>query len=84
MNRIEWKKKAQKQLAKLQRRDALAVFNGVDTLKQFPGVANVKKLTKHQYQYRLRVGNFRVFFEFDGGVKVVYIEEVKKRDERTY
>jgi mRNA interferase RelE/StbE len=34
--------------------------------------------------YRLRVGDYRVFFEFDGGVKLVSIEEVKKRDERTY
>jgi len=30
------------------------------------------------------VGNYRVFFEFDGAVRIVSIEEVKKRDERTY
>ena len=34
--------------------------------------------------YRLRVGNYRVFFDFDGAVRIVSIEEVKKRDERTY
>jgi len=34
--------------------------------------------------YRLRVGDYRVFFEFDGSVHVIDIEEVKKRDERTY
>jgi mRNA-degrading endonuclease RelE of RelBE toxin-antitoxin system len=32
----------------------------------------------------LRVGNYRVFFEFDGGVQIIYIEEVKKRNESTY
>lgn len=45
---------------------------------------NVKALTNHEYGYRLRVGNYRVFFDFDGAVRIVSIEEVRKRDERTY
>ncbi len=45
---------------------------------------NVKVLTTHEYGYRLRVGSYRVFFEFDGTVRIVSIEEVRKRDERTY
>ena len=48
------------------------------------GAKNVKSLTSHEYGYRLRVGNYRVFFDFDGAVRIVSIEEVKKRDERTY
>lgn len=32
----------------------------------------------------VRVGNYRVFFEYDGAVCIVNIEEVRKRDERTY
>jgi len=47
-------------------------------------VRNVKALTNHEYGYRLRVGNYRVFFDFDGAVRIVSIEEVRKRDERTY
>lgn len=45
---------------------------------------NVKALADHEYGYRLRVGNYRVFFEFDGAIRVVKVEEVRKRDERTY
>lgn len=45
---------------------------------------NVKALIGHKYGYRLRVGNYRVFFEFDGAVRIISIEEVKKRDEQTY
>jgi len=45
---------------------------------------NVKALTNHEFGYRLRVGNYRVFFEFDGAVRIVSIEEVRKRDECTY
>lgn len=44
------------------------------------------KALKHEYPYRLRVGNYRVFFteSEDSGVAIVRIEEVKKRNERTY
>ncbi|HEY4081046.1 MAG TPA: type II toxin-antitoxin system RelE/ParE family toxin [Burkholderiaceae bacterium] len=45
---------------------------------------NVKALSNHEHGYRLRVGNYRVFFNFDGAVRIVSIEEVRKRDERTY
>ena len=45
---------------------------------------NVKALTNHEFGYRLRVGSYRVFFDHDGAVRIVTIEEVKKRDERTY
>lgn len=54
-------------------------------LKAFPNCANVKRLTNHLYAYRLRVGDYRVFFDFQGGeARIVSIEEVKKRDEHTY
>jgi hypothetical protein len=38
----------------------------------------------HAFGYRLRVGNYRVLFNVLETVEVVNIEEVKKRDERTY
>jgi mRNA interferase RelE/StbE len=85
MNSINWKPKALKQLRKI---DALAVTQirqAVSTeLVDLSTARNIKKLSSHEYDYRLRVGNYRVFFEFDGTIKIVTIEEVKKRDERTY
>jgi len=45
---------------------------------------NVKALTRHEFGFRLRVGIYRVFFDFDGAVRIVSIEEVSKRDERRY
>ena len=60
------------------------IFTEVQTLADFPNCQGVKKLTNHEYSYRLRAGNYRVFFEFDGGIHVIDIEEVRKRDERTY
>ncbi len=41
-------------------------------------------MTNHNYDYRLRVGRYRVLFNYDGEIKIVAIMEVKKRDEQTY
>lgn len=85
MNQIEWQPKAVKQLRKIADKALREqIYDSTQILKEFPDCANIKKLTKHTYSYRLRVGSYRVFFEFDGIVKVVSIEEVKKRDEHTY
>ena len=84
MNSIHWTRKAVKQLLKLhcvhqgQVRDAITALSGM------PDVGNVKALVGHGYAYRLRVGHYRVMFDWDGAIKVVSIQEVKKRDERTY
>ncbi len=60
------------------------IYTESQALADFPHCQGVKKLVNHDYSYRLRVGDYRVFFEFDGYVHIVSIEEVKKRDESTY
>ena len=84
MNAIKYSPKAVRQLKKIQREDALKIRDACRTLAEMPEVRHVKALVNHEYQYRFRVGGYRVFFDFDGAVKIVYIEEVKKRDENTY
>lgn len=85
MNTINWTQKAIKQAMKIKDQAVRArIFNESQMLASFPVCGNVKKLSNHAHGYRLRVGNYRVFFEFDGAVSVISIEEVKKRDERTY
>ena len=60
------------------------IFQAAQTLKEFPNCANVKRLTNHRYGYRLRIGSYRLFFDFQGDeARIVSIEEVKKRDEHT-
>jgi mRNA-degrading endonuclease RelE of RelBE toxin-antitoxin system len=84
VNDVFYSKKAAKQLRKLQPLDSTMIRRECHKLAGLPACANVKALVNHQYQYRLRVGNFRVFFDFDGAAHIVLIEEVKKRDEHTY
>ena len=85
MNQINWQPKALRQLRKIEARAGKQIRVAVSTeLVDLNAARNVKSLTNHEYGYRLRVGNYRVFFDHDGEVRIVSIEEVRKRDERTY
>lgn len=85
MNRINWTEKAMRQMLKLPR-DAVKAIAGavVVELADLKHARNVKRLFNHPYAYRLRVGDYRVFFDFTVEVRIVSIEEVRKRDEQTY
>ena len=82
MNQILYSPKAARQLRKLP--EAQIIRDKINTLENMPDCVNVKKLVNHEYEYRLRVGNYRVFFNFDGEIHIISIEEVKKRDDNTY
>jgi mRNA interferase RelE/StbE len=85
VNSINWQPKALRQLRKIEARAGRQIRVAVSTeLADLNAARNVKSLTNHEYGYRLRVGNYRVFFDYDGEVRIVSIEEVRKRDERTY
>jgi mRNA-degrading endonuclease RelE of RelBE toxin-antitoxin system len=84
MNTIKWHIKALKQLRKTDRQENASIRQAVNGLASMPNCAGVKALTNHTYGFRLRVGRYRVFFDFDGEIRIVEIQEVKKRDERTY
>ncbi len=82
MSTIVYQPKALRQLRKI--RNNVPIRAAIDDLVNMPACNNVRRLVNHQYTYRLRVGNYRVFFEFDGIAHIVLIEEVKKRDDNTY
>ena len=84
MNSINWTQKAAKQLRKLDKQAQGPIRDAVTNLAAMPNCQNVKALTNHESGYRLRVGNYRVLFDWDGKIKIVEINEVSKRDERTY
>ena len=84
MNSILWTVKAARQLRKLDRQHQMAIRDGVSGLVTMPDCLHVKTRVNHQYGYRLRIANYRIFFDWDGKIRIVEIQEVKKRDERTY
>ena len=85
MYNIDWKPKARKQLFKI--KDIAArerIVDAVDTLVVFPNCRAVKRLENHQHEYRLRAGSYRVLFDARTSIRIIEIQEVKKRDEHTY
>lgn len=85
MFKVAWKEKAYKQLKKIRNsRERETVYDAVGTLVNWPDCRNVKALTNHEHGYRLRVGRYRVLFDVQSTVQIIEIQEVKKRDERTY
>jgi len=85
MKGVVWQPKARKQLKKLgDKPTQQRILAATAALAHFPAVTGVKALTNHAYGYRLRVGEYRVLFDVLEAIEVISIEEVKKRDERTY
>lgn len=84
MNNIQWTPKALRQARKLPQADQGTIADAVATLRNWPQVEQVISLVGKP-GYRLRVGRYRVLFTIHAGAPlVVRIEEVKKRNERTY
>ena len=85
MNAINWQPKALRQLRKIDAHAGRQIRAAVNTeLLDLSKARNVKALTNPEHGYRLRVGTYRVLFDFDGAVRIVSIEDVREREERTY
>jgi mRNA interferase RelE/StbE len=86
MNEIRWHNRARKQIKLIPAKEREVIHNRIDLLFTFPDVVgiDVKQLPGHRYGYRLRVGRYRILFDYNNGIRVISIQEVKKRDERTY
>jgi len=82
MKSIRWRPKALRQIRKIKdQQDKETIYDAVSSLRNFPNCRNIKKL-KAREEYRLRVGRWRVIFT--ELLEILYIEEVRKRDESTY
>lgn len=61
--RIEIRKSAIKDLQKINEPFKSKLHEKIITLKKFPDISNIKKLTNFEPAYRLRVGDYRVLFD---------------------
>lgn len=63
----------------------MQTYNAIGTLTQpLDEWHNVKSLVNNKYDYRLRVGNYRVVFDFEKKAKIISVEKIGVRNERTY
>jgi len=83
---VIWQPKAMKQLKKIRNKALkLQLFEKGESLANFPNCTGVRPLVNHQYGHRLRIGDWRILFDvIEADINIISIEEVKKRNERTY
>jgi mRNA interferase RelE/StbE len=68
---IEIRRRAEKDLASLPKSDAQKIADAIYELEN--GLTgNIKKLTNHSPEYRLRVGDLRVLFEVSKDKIIIY------------
>jgi len=78
MYEIKFKKKAVKKLQKLPKKDAERIVEKISELSDNL-TGDVKKLTNFTPEYRLRVGTYRILFEIEKNVIIIY--HIKQRGE---
>lgn len=82
---VIWQAKAIKQLKKIGDRSVQQrILTASRGLADFDSCSNLKQMVGHEYSHRFRVGDWRLLLNVFEEVSIVSIEEVKKRDERTY
>jgi mRNA interferase RelE/StbE len=79
----ELARRAIRDLERLPDRDRGAVEAAIDRLVADPGSVDLAKLAG-QDQWRMRVGNWRVFLELDNAVGQIRILRVLRRTSTTY
>jgi mRNA interferase RelE/StbE len=68
---IEIRKRAEKDLTSLSKLDAQKIADAIFALENGL-MGNIKRLTNHTPEYRLRVGDWRVLFEVSTNKIVIY------------
>ncbi|WP_145476698.1 type II toxin-antitoxin system RelE family toxin [Yersinia similis] len=86
MVKVDWSRKAVKQLLSIDVRYRKSISEKVNKLTNFPAVdLDIKKLQVGTGQYRMRVGNYRIIFQIiEGTPMICTIQEVKRRTTTTY
>ena len=84
MNEVQWSTRALRQVRKLPEAVRLQINEAVADLENMTDCQQVKALQNHRCGYRRRVGQYRILFDWDSIVHIVSIEEVRRRNERTY
>jgi mRNA interferase RelE/StbE len=61
-----------KELKKIDKNEVKKIVLKIEKLSNYPNIANTKKLTNFYPPYRLRVGNYRVLFDIEDELIIVY------------
>ncbi len=80
--RVVTEPRVERQLARLERRDLASVRKKIRGLAVEPRPRRVLHLGDSEY--RVRQGNWRIFYDINDAERIVTITDVLRRNERTY
>lgn len=84
MYKRTYNKRFIKQLKDFPQKEQLKIINKISAILNDPRKNSIKLINTNPPVYRLRVGNYRVFFELDNVLKIMKITDVKRRTTQTY
>ena len=76
--KIEIKRSASKELNSLPNKEIKKIINSINRLIENPRPINSKKLSASE-RYRLRVGDYRILYEIEDLILIVYIIKISHR-----
>jgi mRNA interferase RelE/StbE len=79
---IKYANSVKKDLGKIDRQQHERIKKAIESLKEFPDISNIKKLSAHPLaDYRLRVGEYRVLFDVYWEKRTIYILKIGPRQD---
>jgi mRNA interferase RelE/StbE len=75
------KKKAEKELLRLQRDDVIKIIAAINHLAENPRPHGSKKLTGSTNEYRIRVGDYRILYTINDTIITICIFKIAHRKE---
>jgi mRNA interferase RelE/StbE len=79
--RVEWKRPAERDLRGIDHKQIPRNVAAVERLARNPTPAGSRKLVGAERVYRIRVGDYRVIYEYDSAPDIVCIFHVRHRRE---
>lgn len=79
--RVEWKRSAERDLRGIDRKQIPRIVAAVDGLARNPMPVGSRKLTGTEHVHRIRVGDYRVIYEYGATPGIVCIFHVRHRRE---
>jgi mRNA interferase RelE/StbE len=79
--RIEWKRSAERDLRRIDHKQIPRIVAAVERLARNPTSVDSRKLVGAERVYRIRVGDYRVIYEYDAARGIVCVFHVRHRRE---
>ncbi|PHQ92766.1 MAG: type II toxin-antitoxin system mRNA interferase toxin, RelE/StbE family [Sulfurimonas sp.] len=76
---IEWKTSAKKELRKIEKKQIKKIIEAVESLASNPHPPNHKKILGTDYNFRIRVGNYRIIYYLENDKLLIEIIRVRHR-----